>query len=230
VCLFRQGTQPEEALLDSVQAATVPFVPANGTVAGSAVQMALSLGAQPVILLGMDMAALGIAEHVRPNAFDEYYTVRDCRLHPEESGRAMRIWDMYPDRLSGGWRTSPSLRTYSGWFSSMARAWQGRVPRVSDSPADTGCPASFAGAEKLLGCCAECVFETLTMPPLSIRKEKAAAFIDSLETISLNTDLAAMIDTAGVLQFKKNSDGAEEKLRRTIADFSRFLYALVKAY
>ncbi|MDR1626725.1 MAG: DUF115 domain-containing protein, partial [Spirochaetia bacterium] len=106
VCLFQQGTPPEKALLSE----TCPLpahIPSNGTVAGTAVQAALSLGAGPVILAGMDMAARGIEEHARPNAFDEYYAARGRRLEPEESGRAKRVFTLYPDRLGGAWRTSP---------------------------------------------------------------------------------------------------------------------------
>jgi hypothetical protein len=229
VCLFHQGTPPEKALLAEVYPQPA-YIPSNGTVAGTAAQAALSLGAGPVILAGMDMAARGIEEHVRPNAFDEYYTVRDCRFEPEESGRAKRIFAMYPDSLPGGWRTSPPLRTYAGWFSSQAAAWEGRVLRVSGSPVDTGLHSTFAEAEKLLGQSPRFVCEKLCMPNRKRRGENAAAFIKTIETGAWrNAGLLMMIDAAGVLETRKKTSGAEEKLRRVIAEFSSSLYALLKA-
>ncbi|MDR1316449.1 MAG: DUF115 domain-containing protein [Spirochaetales bacterium] len=229
VCLFHQGTPPENALLGDLSPRPVR-IPSNGTVAGTAVQAALSLGAGPVILAGMDMAVRGIEEHVRPNAFDEYYTVRDCRFGTEESGRAGRIFTMYPDRLSGGWRTSPALRTYAGWFASAAASWKGRVVSISDSPVDTGLHSTCAGARKLLGQRPRLVCERLPLPGPRQRREKARAFIKTIENVSWqNTGLLMMIDTAGVLEVRKKTAGAEEKLRRGIAEFSASLYSLLKA-
>jgi hypothetical protein len=237
VCLFHQGTQPEKALLAGISPAPVR-VPSNGTAAGTAVQMALSFGPGPVILLGLDMAAKGIEEHVRPNAFDEYYTVRGCRFEPEEGGRAGRIFAMYQERLAGAWRTSPALKTYAGWFSSLAGVWKDRVFRISDSPVDTGCLSSYAEAEKLLGQGADFVCEKLRMPSLNGRKEKAAAFIKTIEESARFADslppeaagLLMMIDTAGVLEIRKKTPCAVEKVRRTIEEFSSSLYSLLKAY
>jgi hypothetical protein len=235
--LFHQGTPPETALLRALEPAPA-YIPSNGTVTGTALQLALCLGARPLILLGMDMAARGIEEHVRPNAFDEYYTQKDCRLRPEEGWRALRIFGMYPDRLCGAWRTSASLKTYAGWFSSQAQAWTGRVFRVSASPVETGCLSSYAEAEKLLGQSPSVTCEKLRFPPLRERKERAAAFIETLQksfppggVSGEAAEILLMADTAGVLELKKNpaSSPAAEKLRRTIAEFSAFLYAVVGA-
>jgi hypothetical protein len=236
VCLFQQGTPPEKTLLAELYPQPA-YVPANGTVAGTAVRAALSLGAGPVILAGMDMAARGIEEHVRPNAFDEYYTLRGRRLEPEESGRAKRVFTLYPDRLGGAWRTSPPLRTYAGWFSSMAAAWEGRVLRVSDSPVDTGLSSTFAEAEKLLGQTPRLACEKLRIPGLRRRREKAWAFIKTIEEfldpadnlLRRSGELLAMIDTPGVLDLRKNKPGAEAKLRQVIAEFSSSLRALLEA-
>ena len=232
-CLFHQGTLPEAALLREL-GQVLPYIPSNGTVSGTAVQIALSLGDGPVILLGMDMAARGIEEHSRPNAFDEFYTEKDCRLKPEEGLRALRMYDMYPDRLAGAWRTSPSLRTYTGWFSSMAEAWKGRVFRISPSPVDTGCVSSYAEAEKLLGEPPAFTFEKLRLPALRERKERAVFFIETLKD-SLDKELSGetaqllfMADSRAVLELKKSPAGGEagEKLRQSVTEFCAFLYAL----
>jgi hypothetical protein len=236
VCLFHQGTPPEKALLSELNPAPA-YMPSNGTVAGTAARMALSLGGGPLILAGMDMAARVIEEHARPNAFDEYYALRGHRFEPEESGRAKRIFTLYPERLSGGWRTSPSLRTYAGWFSSMTASWEGRVARISDSPIDTGFHSTFAEAEKLLGQRPNLVWEELRLPALKRRREKAAAFIKTIEDSARGADsfpreiaeLLTLIDTADFLEMRKGNPGAAEKIRRVIADFSSSLYALLKA-
>jgi hypothetical protein len=157
--------------------------------------------------------------------------VRDRRLDPEEGGRAMRIFSMYPDRLCGAWRTSPSLRTYSGWFSSQAEAWKGRVFRVSQSPVDTGCLCTLSEAQELLEKNPRRVFEDLRLPASGRRKEKAAAFIKTMGESPLSDELAALIDTAGVLELRKTgAQEAEAKVRAAIAEFTSFLYSVLKAY
>jgi hypothetical protein len=236
VCLFHQGTPPEKAFFSGLRPQPA-YIPSNGTVAGTAAQAALSLGAGPVILAGMDLAACGIQEHVRPNAFDEYYALRGHRLETEESSRAKRVFAMYPDRLAGPWRTSPSLRTYAGWFSSMSAAWKGRVALISDSPVDTGLHSTFAEAEKLLGQSPRLVCEKLPMPGVKERREKTEAFIKTIEGSlraadgfpAQSAELLAMIDTAGVLELRKKTPGAEERLRKALAEFSSSLYPLVGA-
>ncbi|MCL1818988.1 MAG: DUF115 domain-containing protein [Spirochaetaceae bacterium] len=229
--LFHQG-MPQEGFLLEGERPFPGYVPANGTVAGSAAQMALSFAASPLILLGLDMAARGIEEHARHGAFDAYYTHKARRLRPEEGWRAARVFDMYPEKLSGAWRSSPALRTYAGWFSSRAAAWEGRVLRITDSPVDTGCPSSWSEAEKLLGESPRMDFEKLTLPPPARRREKAAAFIDMLEKDLLSPgELAAMIDMAGVLELRKNPGNAEarERILRAGREFCAAARSLVEA-
>ncbi|MDR1932986.1 MAG: DUF115 domain-containing protein [Spirochaetales bacterium] len=236
--LFHQGSAPEKILLEGIPGAP-PYIPSNGTVAGTAMQAALSLGAGPVILAGMDMAARGIEEHVRPNAFDEYYAADGRRLKPEEGERAARIFTLYPDRLDGAWRTSPSLRTYAGWFSSMADARPGSIFRVSASPVDTGGGCTFGEAEKLLGEKPDCVFERMSLPALNQRREKVFSFIKTIEKSVPDDELAMLIDTAGVLELKKaalnpysaqpDREKAEARVLAEIADFCSFLYSVLKA-
>jgi hypothetical protein len=190
------------------------------------------------------MAARGIEEHVRPNAFDEMYEAASCRLHPEETLRGTRIYTLYPEKLSPPYRTSPALKTYAGWFSAMTEKWKGRVFRLAASPVDTGGGSTCAEAEKLLGQSPEAAFSPAGLPAKSLRRERAAAFIAALEKNTEPPDSPAlspglleiitMIDTPGVLELRKNPrgpgrDAALDKIKKTVAEFSFFLYSLLKA-
>jgi hypothetical protein len=243
VSLFHQGTAPEKTLLEGLAPAP-RYIPSNGTVAGTAVELVLSLGAGPVILAGLDMAARGIEEHVRPNAFDEMYEAASCRLSPEESLRGIRIYSIYPEKLSPPYRTSPALKTYAGWFSSMAEEWKGRVFRLAASAVDTGCGSTCEEAEKVLGQSPEAAFFPAVLPAKSFRRQRAAAFVSALEKNAEDLDpegmdsrlmeIIMMIDTAGVLELRKNPRGADRdkalnKLKKTVAEFSAFLYSRLRA-
>jgi hypothetical protein len=119
----------------------------------------------------------------------------------------------------------------------MAAAWEGRVMRVSDSPVDTGLSSTFAGAEKLLGQSPRLACEKLRIPGLGRRREKARAFIKTIEE-SLGAadgfsrqgaEILAMIDTPGVLDLRGKKPGAGEKLRQTTKEFVSSLQALLEA-
>jgi hypothetical protein len=244
VSLFHQGTALEKTLLEGLAPAP-PWVPSNGTVAGSAVELVLSLGAGPVLLAGLDMAARGIEEHVRPNAFDEMYEAASCRLGPEESLRGMRVYSLYPEKLSPPYRTSPALKTYAGWFSSMADEWKGRVFRLAASPVDAGWGSAYEEAEKVLGQTPEDLFFCTALPAKSLRRQRAAAVIADLEKSAENLDPARidsrlmeiimMIDTAGVLELRKNiraaagAEAALNQIKKSVAEFSASLYSLLRA-
>ena len=142
---FHQGTGIEGQFL-SFFPFPLPYVPPHGTVAGTALELALKTTKGPILFLGLDLCAENSEEHARPHPFEELLAGKASRLPGTETPWVQRIWDQYPEKITPRHRTSPSLQTYAGWFRIHAHRWQNRVFRVNPSPVDTGMeekPLSF---------------------------------------------------------------------------------------
>ncbi|MGD9939017.1 MAG: 6-hydroxymethylpterin diphosphokinase MptE-like protein [Clostridia bacterium] len=107
----------------------------SGTVAGTAVSIATTLGACPIYLCGLDLAAHGLSEHAYPYAFDLLDETGETRLHSVLTARFHRIMDRYPDSI-GKWRLSRAFSAYALDTASLAD--KDTVIRISSSPVETG--------------------------------------------------------------------------------------------
>ncbi len=131
-----QGSWIERRLLVSIPGPD--SLPPNGTVAGSAIELALRKTRFPVIVAGLDLACRGMQEHARPHAFDTLAETEADRLSGTESERFKRVATLYPERIGGESRTGRALATYAGWFASRKPAWRNRVYRFAEGPVDPG--------------------------------------------------------------------------------------------
>ena len=125
----------EEALLDAA-GVRAPRVPPHGTVAATALDLALASTRAPVIVAGLDMCLRDTCSHARPNAFDTLFHLRASRTAPHDGLVYWWSVEQHATRLEGatGVRTSLSLRTYAGWFNQVD-AEEGRtVYRLLPSP------------------------------------------------------------------------------------------------
>jgi hypothetical protein len=136
---FQQGTEIEKSL-NSFLPYPLDYVPSNGTVAGSALELALRTTTSSVFFLGLDLCIEGIQEHVYPNAFDTLPFIHTTRFTGFLTHFVQRSIDFYPERISYSLRTSPALRTYAGWFKTLEHRWKNRVYRISPTPIDIGIP------------------------------------------------------------------------------------------
>ena len=107
----------EKALLEEAGLQT-PLVVPHGTVAATALDLALASTGGPVIVAGLDMCTRDISLHARPNAFDRLLHLQSTRLSPHYSLSFQRAAAQRVEQVPGvaGVRASPSLRTYAGWF------------------------------------------------------------------------------------------------------------------
>jgi hypothetical protein len=138
VSLLSQGTYIERTLL-AAAGIEAPLVEPHGTVAATALDLALAATRGPVVLAGQDLCAIDIGTHARPNAFDALLWAGDGRLSPRyglayaraRAGEASsRVVDGVRIRLSR------SLDTYAGWMSHRCSAAGRRVHRLDPSPVD----------------------------------------------------------------------------------------------
>jgi hypothetical protein len=132
--LLAQPTPFEKALLEA-GGVPAPLVAPHGTVAATAIDLALRHTSAPVIVAGLDMCTRDVAMHARPNAFDLLLHLRSSRLTPHTSLLFHRAVAQGSERSRGapGTRSSPSLRTYAGWFDGPDADRSGRLFRLLPS-------------------------------------------------------------------------------------------------
>lgn len=119
-CLFfGQGLSIERALLQTL-ALPFPEVPSQGTVAVTALRMALEATSGPVLIAGLDLAFRDLRGHTSPHTVDRRLEALHHRLNPGEHQWAARLFEQ-ATVIEDGTRTSPALLTYALWFRSRAR-------------------------------------------------------------------------------------------------------------
>ena len=71
-----------EAELLAAVGLTSPIIPPQGTVAATAMTLALELGFDPVYVAGLDLAHTGGQSHARPHPLASYHRITDQRVRP----------------------------------------------------------------------------------------------------------------------------------------------------
>ena len=125
----------EKALLEEA-GVHAPLIVPHGTVAATALDLALASTNAPVIIAGLDMCTRDISLHARPNAFDCLLHLQSTRLSPHYSLSFQRAAAQRVEHVPGaaGVRASPSLRTYAGWFNEPRPDIAPRAYRLLPSP------------------------------------------------------------------------------------------------
>ncbi len=153
VVLLEQPFLAERALLEAA-GVTAPRVAPHGTVAATAIDLALASTPGPVILAGLDMAARDVLSHARPNEFDRLLQLQSGRFQPHTSlsfSRAAAFGSAAEPGTS--LRQTPALRTYAGWLGTGLDRQTGRrlyrlLPSAVPIPAMT--PLDAAAIHSLL--------------------------------------------------------------------------------
>jgi hypothetical protein len=149
VLLLGQDAAYENSLL---AAAGYPawVVPPHGTVAATALELALRRSARQVILAGLDLCFQDLLGHARPNLFERALEAESDRLQPLHQRRFAWALSQAPRRLAAGARTGLALETYAGWFA--GRSADPRLYRLLPSavPLPGFRPLDLPGLERLL--------------------------------------------------------------------------------
>ncbi|MFI5367457.1 MAG: 6-hydroxymethylpterin diphosphokinase MptE-like protein, partial [Spirochaetia bacterium] len=132
--LLAQPAFFEKALLEEA-GIRAPLIAPHGTVAATALDLALGSTGAPVIVAGLDMCTRDISLHARPNAFDRLLHLHSSRLTPHYSLSYQRAAAQRMEQVPGaaGVRASPSLRTYAGWFNDLRHDVGARIYRLFPS-------------------------------------------------------------------------------------------------
>ncbi|HTH14474.1 MAG TPA: 6-hydroxymethylpterin diphosphokinase MptE-like protein [Spirochaetia bacterium] len=126
---FSQSLPIERELL--ARHGAVPEVPSQGTVAVSALRLALEATTGPVFIAGLDLSFRDFRGHTSPHTVDRRLEARHGRFAPLEGLWAERLFDQAP-LVHEGVRTSGALLTYALWFRSRAR-FRRTVYRIAPS-------------------------------------------------------------------------------------------------
>ena len=148
-CLFfSQGMPVEQALLGVLTGEYIE-VPSQGTVAVTAIRLALEATTGPVFIAGLDLAFRDLRGHTSPHTVDRRLETLHRRLAPIEGLWADRLFEQ-ATIVQETTRTSPALVTYAGWFRSRAR-FSRPVFRIAPSPIrwDTMTEVGWDAAETL---------------------------------------------------------------------------------
>ena len=132
ILLLEQPFPLERRFLDAARVAA-PRVPPHGTVAATAIGLALGATRGPIVLAGLDLAERDLLSHARPNAFDSLLHLQSTRLTPHASLLFRRAIDLGSTTQAPGVRLTPALRTYAGWLGGGFAAESGRLFRLFPS-------------------------------------------------------------------------------------------------
>jgi hypothetical protein len=165
VQLLAQEAPYEQALL-AAASYPAPIVPPQGTVAATAMELALRRTPREVIFAGLDLCFQDVLGHARPNLFERELGAGSDRLQPLHHRRFAWARALAPRLLRGGARTGLALETYAGWFA--GRAADPRLYRLL--PSEVALPGfrplDLSGLERLL---------EQQEPPGDPRPERSAA-------------------------------------------------------
>jgi hypothetical protein len=136
VLLISQSNFFEEDLLTRLNI-RIPRIPPQGTVAATALQLAISHTSSEIILAGLDFSYSDIRSHVRPNAFDNFLIPSVNRLSPLYS----KLYSLAAQRapftnrtVRCSFRTGLTMNTYAGWFAGLPDHISARIFRLNPSP------------------------------------------------------------------------------------------------
>lgn len=115
---FGQGLPVESALLGALGGRLE--VPSQGTVAVTALQLALGATTGPVFIAGLDLCFRDLRGHTSPHTVDRRLAPEVHRLTPAE-GLWMDRRRVQAPVVHEGTRTSPAMVTYALWFRSRAQ-------------------------------------------------------------------------------------------------------------
>jgi hypothetical protein len=117
---FPQGSPWETPLIRNFPA-VLPVLPSQGTVAVSAVNLALASTQGPVLVVGMDLVLQDLKLHPNPHPSLTRVTNQTQRLAPLESLLFEQFSQSAKIRLEGNLRTTSAMQTYRLWLDETAR-------------------------------------------------------------------------------------------------------------
>ncbi|HUX13710.1 MAG TPA: 6-hydroxymethylpterin diphosphokinase MptE-like protein [Spirochaetia bacterium] len=128
IVLLDQGTAVEREIMRLAGLRGLAASP-NGTVAGTALELALSVTAGPIVLAGFDLCIDDVISHASPHAFDHYTVFKQKRTAP-------LLTSLFTANLMGSARISADSRARVARSHQTFAAWFARRFKPDGSPLD----------------------------------------------------------------------------------------------
>ncbi|MBN2050984.1 MAG: DUF115 domain-containing protein [Spirochaetales bacterium] len=194
VVVIGQNSFYEQALFHHVL--TPPFsIPSGGTVASTAVNLAMQVSTGPVIVTGIDFSYPDIFLHCRPHPFDILDDLRTDRLSPLLSILWKRSHTDDLEVLPRGSRRTLPMKTYAGWFGKTFSHNRGRIFRLHPSEVEIPdfIPLSQEKADRLVSPFPEkrqgLSFHQIT-PDKAVREKRVSETLHSWEAMLHNVPIS----------------------------------------
>lgn len=107
----------------------------SGTVAGTALELALQAGFERVVFAGLDLCSADLTVHSRPDLLS-HYRGHSSRLRPMLTARFLELYGS--EAVAARAYAPRSLATYAAWFRRRAGELGGRLLRLMPSPVELG--------------------------------------------------------------------------------------------
>jgi hypothetical protein len=133
IVLFHQACIFEGRLTAHFAGSPLFAIPPQGTVAASALALALATGHRCVVFAGLDFCYRDVLSHARPSLVEAWHLARTSRVRPYDAA-------LYADAAeasapaAGTLRVSAALDAYARWFATAAFPPGVRVHRLCPSP------------------------------------------------------------------------------------------------
>ena len=181
------------------------IIPQKGTVAASAVELALLLSSGNIYLAGMDFSVRDIRTHARPYGFDHLSWGSASRFSPVYSQSFIR---------SGLIQKGGSYGVYASWFKNRLSAWPKRIFTLGNNHTifeNTGSPKPAGKKDK------SDYFKAVQLDndPAAFRKKGAASLLKAMETPGYAAKVKAELTP---LLFPGENEVPDRELRRAIEE------------
>ncbi|MDC7227495.1 MAG: DUF115 domain-containing protein [Spirochaetales bacterium] len=196
------------------------IIPQHGTVAGSAIYIALQISSGPILISGFDFSYHDLLSHNRPHSFDSIIDSQADRYKPLNSLYFYRnIIDS--ERISNFTRTNKALKTYSGWFAANSRKFNSRCFFMERNFPPPGAFQSIScrNAEGMLGPPPQASFIRMENTIVNERKYRLHQMINSSVTM--------LEDTAEIIQHLQSGSEIVQALNNPFI-FNLFLPSLLE--
>jgi len=111
--IISDGSHYQQTLIREI-ASPLLIAPQRGTVAATAIDLALSWTHEKIYITGLDLGIRNGRSHARPNALDRFYQKSDNRIYPGLTGDYQRYLDN---------KRMASLDIYAKWFSEKSKIY-----------------------------------------------------------------------------------------------------------
>ena len=115
--VISDGTCWQQAITQNI-ISPVLIAPQRGTVAATAIDLALYLTSEEIFITGLDLGVRNGHSHARPNALDRFYHKSENRIQPSVTGDYQRYLDN---------KHTASLDIYAKWFSNKCKTYGKRL-------------------------------------------------------------------------------------------------------